>query len=97
MSAEEKGAVVAEENKEAALGEECLNMPPYCDHAECVDRYYALMRLRAVDHVPTNECPDSECPLCAIRDCPHQCLEHYWHDGCPMCVAQEQDEEHKEP
>jgi PHP family Zn ribbon phosphoesterase len=36
-------------------------------------------------HPATNECPDQECVLCSIRDCPGGCELHYHHDCCPSC------------
>lgn len=39
----------------------------------------------AKTHPPTDECPDPECMVCAVRDCPDQEPLHYHHDGCPCC------------
>lgn len=36
-------------------------------------------------HPPTHECPDEECMLCGLRDCPLDEPLHYHHDGCPAC------------
>jgi hypothetical protein len=36
-------------------------------------------------HPPTNVCTDAECMECGMRDCPHRCEMHYWHDGCGSC------------
>jgi hypothetical protein len=36
-------------------------------------------------HPPTDECPDLECCVCGMRDCPHEEPLHYHHDGCPAC------------
>jgi hypothetical protein len=54
-------------------------------------------RLRAFDlvkalvaHPTTEECPVGECPLCAVRDCPHEESLHYHHDGCPTCYTDDQ-------
>jgi len=30
-------------------------------------------------------CPNDECLLCGIRDCPAHEPLHYHHDGCPSC------------
>lgn len=38
------------------------------------------------DHPTTNVCPDQECELCSIRDCPFKNAFHYHHDGCPYCL-----------
>jgi len=34
-------------------------------------------------HPPTADCPDLECLVCGVRDCPHGEPLHYHHDGCP--------------
>jgi hypothetical protein len=40
--------------------------------------------LRQVEgHPATADCPDMECLVCGIRDCPLQEPLHYHHDGCP--------------
>ena len=36
-------------------------------------------------HPPTDACPDPECVLCSMRDCPAGCELHYDKDGCPDC------------
>jgi hypothetical protein len=41
--------------------------------------------LQVLDHPPTAECPDPECMVCAMRDCPDHEPLHYHHDGCPCC------------
>lgn len=33
-----------------------------------------------------NTCPNDECMICSIRDCPHNEALHYHHDGCPACI-----------
>ena len=33
----------------------------------------------------SEECLDSECMLCGMRDCPGGEPLHYHHDGCPSC------------
>lgn len=30
-------------------------------------------------------CPNEECCICSIRDCPSDEPLHYHHDGCPAC------------
>jgi len=40
-------------------------------------------------HPPTDVCPDYECSMCAIRDCPWHEPLHYHHDGCPACAITE--------
>jgi len=47
-------------------------------------------------HPPTDQCPDLECLLCGVRDCPHGEPLHYHHDGCPDCW-QASDQAHWEP
>lgn len=32
-------------------------------------------------------CPNDECMICGIRDCPHREPLHYHHDGCPACYS----------
>ena len=32
-------------------------------------------------------CDDEDCFFCAWRACPHRCVLHYHHDGCPSCSA----------
>lgn len=39
----------------------------------------------SANHISTDQCPDVECELCSIRDCPYHDLIHYHHDGCPSC------------
>lgn len=39
-------------------------------------------------HPPTNECPDPECAVCSVRDCPHGDDMHYDDDGCPSCESE---------
>lgn len=34
-------------------------------------------------HVDT--CPNDECLVCGVRDCPDDEPLHYHHDGCPAC------------
>lgn len=34
-------------------------------------------------------CPNDECAVCSVRDCPGQDLLHYHHDGCPHCCVLE--------
>lgn len=48
-------------------------------------------RAQIPNHPPTNECPDMECCICAMRDCPGEEPLHYHHDGCPYCYQQEQE------
>ncbi len=38
-------------------------------------------------HQDDDLCSDaSGCAACSVRDCPHGAVEHYWHDGCPSCT-----------
>lgn len=46
-----------------------------------IDQLRAMVPL----HPPTVDCPDLECLVCGIRDCPHGEPLHYHHDGCPSC------------
>jgi len=36
-------------------------------------------------HPPTDDCPDAECMICGMRDCPRGEPMHYDKDGCPVC------------
>lgn len=40
---------------------------------------------RIPNHPPTTKCPDQECMVCGVRDCPEGEPLHYHHDGCPRC------------
>lgn len=33
----------------------------------------------------SDTCPNDECMLCSVRDCPFFEPLHYHHDGCPCC------------
>ncbi len=33
----------------------------------------------------SSKCEIYECAKCGMRDCPFGAMEHYWHDGCPIC------------
>lgn len=33
----------------------------------------------------SSKCNIYECAKCGERDCPFGAIEHYWHDGCPIC------------
>ncbi len=71
----------------------CLPLDVYHSEIEPLDQpedmgvWYDQQAALAKDHPPTSECPDAECAVCAIRDCPHQAAEHYWADGCPACTG----------
>lgn len=80
---------MADENKDLCPVEE--SDAPYCNHEDCFNRWNQYQINLAANHMPTNECPDQECALCAIRDCPYHSAEHYWHDGCYVCRAAEHD------
>lgn len=43
------------------------------------------LKAKVKDHPPTDQCPDQECMVCGVRDCPHGEPLHYHHDGCPAC------------
>jgi hypothetical protein len=40
-------------------------------------------------------CPDDECSLCAIRECPFKDMFHFHHDGCPSCYTEALETEEK--
>ena len=50
---------------------------------------HAAIWLDAVEHPPTAQCPDMECMVCGMRDCPDQEPLHYHHDGCPCCTTKQ--------
>ena len=74
-----------EENKESKEEKQMLdaehNDPAHPD----MDDYYAEVMARIPGHPLAHDCPIDECDVCAVRDCPHGAIEHYWHDGCPAC------------
>lgn len=35
----------------------------------------------------SSKCQIEECAKCGVRDCPFNAMEHYWHDGCPICYT----------
>jgi hypothetical protein len=45
------------------------------------------LKTQVPTHPPTDQCPDPECMVCGIRDCPHGEPLHYHHDGCPACYT----------
>lgn len=48
------------------------------------------LRMQIPTHLPTSECPDPECMVCGMRDCPHEEPLHYHHDGCSACYEDEE-------
>jgi hypothetical protein len=54
------------------------------------------LREKAKAHLPTDQCPDQECLICGVRDCPHGEPLHYHHDGCPACYFDEEFPKHSE-
>lgn len=40
-------------------------------------------------HPSTKDCPEPECFVCAVRDCPYGEPLHYDKDGCPACYRDE--------
>ena len=40
-------------------------------------------------HVPIR-CAEDECLVCGYMICPQKCLEHFLHDGCPVCLPVEE-------
>lgn len=61
------------------------------------DRMYLELQEAAKDHPPTMECPDPECLVCGVRDCPLGEPLHYHHDGCPACTEAERQQSTKDP
>lgn len=47
---------------------------------------HAAIWLDVAEHPPTDQCPDMECMVCGMRDCPDREPLHYHHDGCPCCA-----------
>jgi hypothetical protein len=60
---------------------------PLCPRCNAVTGEWTptALWMDALDHPATNECPDQECMVCGIRDCPEREPLHYHHDGCPCC------------
>jgi len=46
----------------------------------------ATEAMAEVEAIYTCTCCDECCYACSVRDCPHHAIEHYWNDGCPMCM-----------
>lgn len=46
---------------------------------------YAALPVAPEPHPAADDCPDPECEICAVRDCPFGEPLHYHHDGCPAC------------
>jgi hypothetical protein len=77
---------------------EC-HYPLSCAQAKCshlarydpVDECDPVLDLEASipTHPATAECPDPECQICSMRDCPYGDPLHYHHDGCPICTRDE--------
>jgi hypothetical protein len=66
------------------------DLPPVLRPHQAVDRRGDNVTLETLlalvpGHPPTDVCPDAECMICAVRDCPAQEPLHYHHDGCPVC------------
>lgn len=53
--------------------------------ASSIMDFIEQLRAQIPTHLPTAECPDPECMVCGVRDCPHGEPLHYHHDGCPAC------------
>lgn len=47
--------------------------------------FHAELMAQVPGHPPGPRCPDPECMVCGVRDCPHFEPLHYHHDGCPAC------------
>jgi hypothetical protein len=54
-------------------------------------RYERLLDGIRATHSNTEACPDSECVICAMRDCPEHEPLHYSSDGCPLCDSEDDD------
>lgn len=50
-----------------------------------------IRRLNGVIDKLLDHCPDGECHECSAAVCPHGCLLHFHHDGCPACAQNEDD------
>ena len=35
-------------------------------------------------------CPNEECMVCGVRECPNNEPLHYHHDGCPACWQEQE-------
>jgi hypothetical protein len=55
--------------------------------------YFEKLLSKVPDHPATKDCPDQECLVCGIRDCPHKEPLHYHHDGCPVCSFEENEKD----
>jgi hypothetical protein len=53
--------------------------------------YLDELRAEIPNHPPTDECPDQECVICGMRDCPYGGPLHYHHDGCPDCLSEDKE------
>jgi hypothetical protein len=67
---------------------------PWLEHYPCPAHRQECKQAAPCQHVidahpATNDCPDMECVICSLRDCPLKCASHYEHDGCPACVDAE--------
>jgi len=56
----------------------------YWDFPES-DKWLTEIRDQIPNHPSTEDCPDMECAICSVRDCPQGDPLHYHHDGCPCC------------
>jgi hypothetical protein len=58
-----------------------------CIHGEAYSGTYCVecLKPQIQDHPSYKDCDMEECFICSIRDCPYECIEHYFHDGCPVC------------
>jgi hypothetical protein len=59
-----------------------MTIDPHTKLAEALDRNTPANVLDAI----LAECPDAECPTCAIIICPYGEPLHFHHDGCPACA-----------
>lgn len=41
----------------------------------------------------TDNCPNDECMICGIAECPGEEPLHYHHDGCPYCDTNDIEED----
>lgn len=49
------------------------------------DDPWEAIKAKLSSHPKTDSCPDPECILCSMRDCPKGCNMHYDKNGCPAC------------
>lgn len=61
------------------------------EHPEDILTYFMLSRTeKCTGDVVT--CPEDECYQCSYLLCPHHELLHFYHDGCPSCSLEWEEE-----